>query len=326
MLVAVTGASGFVGSQIAAELAARGHRVRLLLRATSRRRLLPDAPWEIAEGDITRPATLPSFLAGADAVIHAAGLVKARRPPEFHAVNAVGTANLLTAAAQTPSLSRFIYLSSLAAHGPAPGNTPRPLDAPPAPVSAYGQSKAAGESAVQNSPLYQQATILRLPVVYGPQDLALLPFFQLVNRRIAPLLWAGRNTISIIYITDAARAAADLAESNTPSDGKIYTADDGHQYTWQELLTHLETALNRKALLLPMPLWAYHSAARISQLYGALARKAAPLSPDKVTEMRQPYWISSNQRITDDLGWQPQVSFPQGARLTAAWYKEQRLL
>ena len=326
MLVAVTGASGFVGSRIAAELAARGHRVRLLLRATSSRRMLPDAPWEIAEGDITRPATLPPFLAGADAVIHAAGLVKARRPPEFHAVNAVGTANLINAAAQTPNLSRFVYLSSLAAHGPAPNDTPRPLDAAPAPVSAYGRSKAAGESAVQNSPLYERAAILRLPVVYGPQDLALLPFFQLVKRRIAPLLWGGRNLISIIYITDAARAAADLVESDNPSNGKPYTANDGHQYTWQTLLTHIETALNRKALRLPMPLWAYHSAAHLSQLYGNLARKAVPLSIDKVTEMRQPYWISSNQAITNDLGWTPQISFPDGARLTAAWYQEQRLL
>lgn len=326
MLVAITGASGFVGSRIAAELAARGHLVRLLLRATSRRRLLPDAPWEIAEGDITRPATLPPFLAGADAVIHAAGLVKARRPTEFHAVNAIGTANLLHAAAESPGLSKFVYLSSLAAHGPAPGDTPRPPDAPAAPVSTYGRSKAAGESALRNSPLHNRAAILRLPVVYGPQDLALLPFFQLVQRRIAPLLWGGQNVISIIYITDAARAAADLIESNTPPNGKAYTAADGHQYSWQNLLTHIETALNRKALLLPMPLWAYHSAARLSQLYGALAGKAVPLSLDKVTEMRQPYWISSNQSITSDLGWRPQIAFPQGARLTAAWYREQRLL
>ena len=325
MKVAVTGASGFVGSGIAAEMAARGHQVRLLLRPTSSRRWLPDAPWEIAEGDITRPATLPPFLAGADAVIHAAGLVKARRPPEFHAVNAIGTANLLAAAAQTPGIARFVYLSSLAAHGPAPHGIPRPLNAPPAPVSIYGQSKAAGEAAVQNSPLADRAAILRLPVVYGPHDLALLPFFQLVQRRLAPLLWGGRNTLSIIYITDAARAAADLTESQ-PAPAQIYTADDGHQYTWRQLLSHIETALNRRALLLPMPLWAYQSAARISQLYGALSGKTAPLSPDKVTEMRQPHWISSNQPITNDLPWRPQVPFPQGARQTAAWYQKHRLL
>ena len=324
--VAVTGASGFVGSSIAAQLAECGHQVRLLLRATSSRRFLPEAPWEVVEGDITQPSSLYPFLEGADVVIHAAGLVKARRKEEFDAVNAVGVENLLAAAAQSPGLSRFVYLSSLAAHGPSPGGSPRPLTAAAAPVSAYGSSKARGETAVENSPLAGRSVTLRLPVVYGPNDLALLPFFQLVQRRVAPLLWGGRNVLSIIYIRDAARAATALATTGAPVGGKTYTADDGNHYSWRQLLSHIEATLDRKALLLPMPLWAYQSAALISQAYGALAGKAVPLSPDKVTEMRQPYWISDNRAIEADLGWRPQVSFSQGAGITAAWYKEQRLL
>ena len=326
MRVAVTGASGFVGSCVAAQLAESGHRVRLLLRATSSRRFLPEAPWEIVEGDVTRPGSLPPFLDGADAVIHAAGLVKARRKVEFEAVNAVGTENLLAAAAQTPGLSRFVYLSSLAAHGPSLGGSPQPLTAAAAPVSAYGGSKARGEAAVWGSPLAGRSVALRLPVVYGPNDLALLPFFQLVKRRVAPLLWGGRNVLSIVYIEDAARAAAALATADAPVGGKAYTADDGNHYSWRQLLSHIEAALDRKALLLPVPLWAYQSAALLSEGYGVLAGKAVPLSLDKVAEMRQPYWISSNRAIEDDLGWRPQVSFPEGAGLTAAWYRGQGLL
>ena len=325
MIVAVTGASGFVGSAIAAELITRGHQVRLLLRPTSRQRFLPESGWAPVAGDVTQAKSLPLLLDGADAVVHAAGLVKARRRAEFNAVNAAGTANVL-AAATAAGVSRLVYISSLAAHGPANGGTPRPLDAPPAPVSDYGRSKALGEATVQGSPLAAQSTILRLPVVYGPQDLALLPFFRLVKWRIAPLLWGGRNVVSVIYVDDAARAAADLASPNAPGAGQTYTADDGGRYQWRDLLSHIETAVGRKALLLPMPLPAYQTAAALSQTYGQLTGHPPPLSPDKVAEMRQKYWICSNQAIEKDLPWRPQVPLAQGAKQAAEWYRSMQLL
>ena len=325
MIVAVTGASGFVGSAIAAELIARGHRVRLLLRPTSNQRFLPESGWQPVAGDVTQAESLPPLLDGADAVIHAAGLVKARRRAEFNAVNAAGTANVL-AAATAAGVSRLVYISSLAAHGPANGGTPRPLDAPPAPVSDYGRSKALGEATVQGSALAKQSAILRLPVVYGPQDLALLPFFRLVKWRIAPLLWGGRNVVSVIYVSDAARAAADLASPNAPGAAQTYTADDGERYQWRDLLSHIEAAVGRKALLLPMPLPTYQAAAAISRTYGQLTNQPPPLSPDKVTEMRQKYWICSNQAIESDLAWRPQVPLAEGAKQAADWYRSMRLL
>ena len=327
MKVLVTGATGFVGSHIAAQLAAGGHDVRVLLRSTSNRRFLEGVEFEAFEGDIADPASLAPAVIGADVVIHAAGLVKAQSEREFHAVNALGTANLLGAIAeQAPKLFRFVYLSSLAAHGPSPGGTPRPIEATPAPLTAYGRTKAQGEELVRGWTLADRSIVLRLPAVYGPKDLALLPFFQLAKWRVAPLLWGGRNVLSIVYAEDAARAAVSLATAEAPVGGKAYTADDGGRYSWRDLFTHVEAALSRRALLLPMPLWSYQIAARASEAFGSLTRKAVPLSRDKVIEMRQPYWVCSNEAIEADLGWRPTVSFGEGAKLTAAWYRERRLL
>src|SRR3990172_12658709 len=134
MKILVTGASGFLGSHIAEQLANEGHDLRLLLRRTSSRRFLRGFHFEDAAGDVTDAESLPAAVTGVDAVVHTAGLVKARSEAEFYAVNAQGTANLIAAVEQAaPALRRFVYVSSLAAHGPSAGGAPRPAAQPPPP-------------------------------------------------------------------------------------------------------------------------------------------------------------------------------------------------
>ena len=141
MRVLVTGASGFLGSHIAEQLYAGGHTVRLLLRKTSSRKFL-EFPFEEAIGDVTDPGSLEAASERVDAVVHAAGLVKARSESEFAEVNAEGTKNLVKAVeAKSPS-ARFVYISSLAAHGSSRDGKPRPVDAPSKPLTAYGRTQA----------------------------------------------------------------------------------------------------------------------------------------------------------------------------------------
>ena len=75
-----------------------------------------------------------------------------------------------------------------------------------------------------------------------------------------------------------------------------------------------------------MPVWSYWLAGLASEGFGALTRKATPLSRDRVVILRQQYWICSNEAIEADVGWKPQVAFEEGARRATAWYREQRLL
>ncbi len=285
MKVLVTGASGFLGSHVAEQLASEGHEVRLLLRRTSNRRFLTGFPFEEATGDVTRASSLPAAVAGMDAIVHSAGLVKARNEAEFHAVNGEGTANLLAAITQAaPTLKRFVHVSSLAAHGPSDDGAARPADARANPVSAYGRSKLAGERFVRESRIAARAVIFRPPVIYGPRDPALVPFFRLSRMRVAPLLMGGYNQISIVYVDDVARAIVQRINA---------------------------------------PRWAFTAAALASEAFGFAARRAVSLTRDKVHEMAQPYWVCSSEGLHQDLGWSARVDIREGARLTAEWYRRE---
>ncbi len=324
MRILVTGATGFLGSHIAEQLARQGHAVRVLVRRTSDRSFLQGFEAEEALGEVTQPDSLPVVVDGVEAIVHAAGLTKARSAAEFDAVNAGGTANLLAALDPTQPLRRFVLISSLAAHGPSEDGQPRPPEAPPTPITAYGRSKLRAEEIVRSwAGDGRAATIIRPPVIYGPRDRQLLPFFQAACWRLAPLLGGGTNSVSCVYVEDAARAAALAATAGDDAPSATYALDDGVVYTWRDLLAAVEQAVGKKALRLPSPPWAFAAAALVSELYGGLRRQAVSFTREKVVEMRQRYWICSHEEITRDLGWQPQVGLSEGAALTAAWYRQQ---
>jgi nucleoside-diphosphate-sugar epimerase len=326
MRVLVTGASGFLGSHITEAFASAGHDVRTLLRKTSSRAFL-QFPHEEVVGDITQPDSLPAAVAGVDVVVHAAGLIKARNEREFASVNEHGTTHLLRAiVAHNPDLKRLIHISSIAAHGSSPDGRPRPADAPPKPITAYGRSKLGGEIAVRQSPLAARSVIFRPPVIYGPRDPALLPFFQLAKWHFAPLLEGGHNRTSMIYGPDCANAVLMAATAEANIGGRVYCPEDGGVYTWRDMLALIEEASGKKMLAIPTPRFAYDAAALGSELFGKITHRAVIFDREKVREMSQNTWVCSAQTLRDDLGWRPQVLVREGAKLTYAWYKSARWL
>jgi len=317
----VTGASGFLGSHVAERLAKEGHEVRALLRSTSNRAFLAGFPHDEALGDVTDVGSLHSAVSGVDAVVHTAGLVKARNEADFQAVNTGGTAKLLASIEDAaPEMRRFVYVSSLAAHGPSEDGAPRPVDAPPNPISAYGRSKLAGERIIRSSSIASRSVIFRPPVIYGPRDPGLAPFFRLAKWRVAPLLMGGRNRISIVYVGDIARAIVQAATAEGDVAGKTYCPEDGHIYSWRDMLSAVEEAVGRRALRISTPRWAYAAAAVASEAFGAVTRRAVSLTRDKVREMAQRHWVCSSGGLRRDLGWAPIVSIREGAQLTGDWY------
>jgi nucleoside-diphosphate-sugar epimerase len=325
MKVFLTGGSGFLGSWVAEQLTAEGHTVRALVRPRSDKRSLEKlARVEFAPGAIEDPASLKPAMKGVDAVVHVAGIVKARRPADFFAVNTQGTKNLLEAALAQGGLERFVYVSSLAAMGPSKDGTPLPEEAVPNPVTHYGRSKLEAERAVLAAGDRMPVTVIRPPMIYGPRDRETLAFFTSIKNGVLPMTGDGRNTLSVIYVEDCAAAVVRAVTAKGAPSGKAYFVEDGAVYVWRDALGDIEAALGKKAFVrVGMPLGVLKAAAAATQLWGALTNTAQMLTLDKVNELTQQHWVCSGEGARRDLGWTAKVQWQQGVIEAVKWYREQ---
>ena len=325
MRILLTGASGFLGSHIAEQLDQQGADVRALVRPTSDTRFLEGLEHvTLVPGAVEDESSLLAATEGVDGIIHAAGLVKARTPADFHRTNAQGTANLLDAARQNaPDLERFVLVSSLAVMGPSEDGRPLPAGASPNPVTHYGRSKLAAEQAAQAAAHALPITIIRPPMIYGPRDREILPFFKSVQLGVLPLMGSPSSALSAIFAADCAAACIKALEADVPS-GSTYYVEDGRTETLNELIGHIENALGRRAWLrVPMPRFLMYGAALGSEVYGRVMGRAVMLTRDKLNELLAPHWVCDSGEAQAALVWKPRVSFEEGARITGAWYRRE---
>jgi nucleoside-diphosphate-sugar epimerase len=327
MKVLVTGASGFLGGHVAELLSKRGHGVRALVRSTSNRKHLENLPnVELFEGAVEEAERVREAVDGVDAIVHAAGLVKARSTDEFFAVNVGGTSNLVQAArsgsrGRPSTVKRFVFVSSLEACGPSPDGLPVAA-AQENPVTAYGRSKLAAEKVVLSAKDELPVVILRPGAIYGPRDGEILEVFKTIQRGLLPLVAGGEAKGVWIYATDCAEACIRAIETDVPS-GQVYFVDDGcGPVDQKQLFADAERALGRRARLrasLPVP--AFLLVARGVEVFGRLTNRAVMLTQEKANMLLM-HWVCSSDATRKDLGWEPKVSWKDGMDRAVAWYRE----
>lgn len=324
MRVLLTGGSGFIGGHIARALHAEGHQLRLLVRPSSDTSFVdaePSVPYERAVGDLGDSDSLDAACAGQDAVVHAAAVLRAVRQDLFMRANGDGTRKLADAAAGQ-GVGRFVYISSIAAQGPAPSPVAEPPETPLHPVSPYGRSKAAGEAALTEVDRGIPTTIIRPPMVYGPGDTGLQIFFWLARRRISARLGDGQNLVDAIYGPDLAGAVAAVLAAEPQEMGYYHASGPDGPHTWNELLATLERIAGHRLLIPALPASVFHAFARMSEAW-ALVRGAEPtLDRARVVEMRQRAWLCDATSLSEDTGWRPATSLEDGMAATMRWYRE----
>ena len=300
-LLAITGATGFVGSALLDAALAEGHQVRAL----ARREQAPRAGVEWVRGDLGDTGALAALVAGADAVVHVAGLTNTPDPAQFEIANVTGTAHVIAAMVEA-GLRRLVLVSSLAAREPK--------------LSAYGASKARAETLVEASGL--DWTIVRPPGVYGPRDVDYLEMFRTAKWGFVPLPPGGAS--SIIHADDLARLLVTLAASNAaPTRKKIYEPDDGREGGWshKELAAAIGRAVGRSRVFAPhLPRAVLDAAAAADRI--ARGDKAK-LTPDRVGYMCHPNWVARFDRKPPPGLWQPQIAGEEGLKATAEWYRRE---
>ncbi|HEU4413129.1 MAG TPA: NAD(P)-dependent oxidoreductase [Polyangiaceae bacterium] len=323
MNVLVTGASGFLGSHIAEKLAGAGHHVRALVGPASNVDFLQTLPGlEFVTGSVDDPASLPEAVAGVDGVVHAEGRLVGRSAVDLFRANVAGTENLLAAVRQyAPAIERFVLVSSLAAAAPSADGSPVPDDVEPRPVTDYGRSKLAAERAARSYAGRLPVTILRPPMVYGPRDREALPLFAAAARRVLPSLGDPDGKLSVLYGPDCARACVLALRAEVPS-GSAYFVTDGHAYTRRELVSGLERAVGKRALVsFPLPAPVARAAALASEAYGRLSGRPVALDRRRLADLLA-QWVCDGSGAERALSFRPEVDWLEGARRTARWYRE----
>jgi nucleoside-diphosphate-sugar epimerase len=321
MKILVTGASGFLGGHVAEVLSKRGDHVRALVRATSNRRYLERLPnVELFEGGVEQIDRVREAVDGVDAIIHAAGLIKARSTDEFFAVNVGGTSNLVEAS-RGRGLKRFVFVSSLEACGPSFDGKPVPADQEE-PVTAYGRSKLAAEKVVLSAKDEVPVVILRPGAIYGPRDGEILEAFKSIQRGLLPLVAGGEAKGMWIYATDCAEACLRAIDADVPSGGVYFVDDGGGPIAQREMLAGAERALGKRALVranLPIPV--FMTVARSLEAFGRLTNRPVMLTREKANMLLQ-HWVCSSEDTRRDLGWEPKVPFSDGVGRAVKWYRE----
>ena len=319
MRVAVTGGTGFIGAHLVAALAARGVRVRCLLRPSSNRALLPEEVEPVVAADLSDAAALERLVRDTDAVVHLAGLTRSWSPRELHHVNRGGTAALCAALTRVhPAVGQLIMVSSQAAVGPSGRSRPRREEDSPSPVTAYGRSKLAAERIRHRYPALP-ITVIRPPAVYGPGDRDIFAYFRLVRARVRlELVPAGR--LSMVYVGNLVDALL-LALERPPHAGqRVYHVADRGMVTMSTVAQWIAAAYGRPTCRVPVPQAALILAGLPLAAAGRLLRRDLLLSRDKLREIAQPAWILAAGRIQAELGYQPRVSTRDGVQHTARWY------
>jgi nucleoside-diphosphate-sugar epimerase len=203
--VLVTGATGFIGYEVASQLTARGLRPRLMVRRPERGRLLAPLDADLVFGDLARPASLVRAVEGVDTVLHLAARATFERYERVRPSIVDGSVALMRAS-RDAGVERFVFASSLLVYGGAEA----PIDArtSPRPRIGYGVAKLEAEAALRREvPPEMKLSMVRLPHVYGARSF----LFDQLRRRFVLFPGSGRNVYAHLHVEDAARVLVEVA-------------------------------------------------------------------------------------------------------------------
>lgn len=308
-IIAVTGATGFVGQHLVHALTLKGYCVKALTRRPQAS--IPGVEW--IEGDFDNTAALKKLLEGCSSVFHLAGAVKAKNFSEFSEVNARSVKILLDIIDHINFRPHFILLSSLAAREPH--------------LSDYARSKRDGENHLTSHSGEFPWTIIRPPGIYGPGDMETRKIFQAVSYGFAPIPGSRANRASWIYVHDLVEGLCELM-SNENTYEKILDMDDGKDqgYSIEELYDIAADVMGRTIVKIILPKFVLNIIAHLNLVLSKVFGYKPMLSPKKVNELYYPDWICHGQHAMTCSNWRPEKQLKQGLKETFKWYKKNNLL
>jgi nucleoside-diphosphate-sugar epimerase len=311
----ITGANGFVGRPLCAELQRRGQSVRGAMRSHGQ---LSAAGETVIVGEVDAGTKWDYALRDVDTVIHLAARVhvmkdKAADPlTEFLKVNLYGTANLAQQAAGA-GVKRLVFVSSIKVNGEATEARPFADSDEPDPQDPYAISKLQAEQVLQRigQETGLEIVIVRPPLVYGPGVKGnFLRLLTAIDRGIPLPLAGAHNLRSLLYVDNLVDALI-VCATHSAAAGQTYLVSDGKDVSTAMLVETIAHALGRSSRSFHIPPGLLRAAATvlgraelIDRLFGSLR--------------------VNDQKIRGELAWAPPYSMEQGLSATADWYRTRR--
>lgn len=327
--ILITGASGFIGGFLVEEALNRNLEVHAGVRPSSKRTWLQDSRIHFFENNFSDIPGLTEKLRQEkfDYIIHNAGTVAAKKKEDFFWVNCQFVKNFVQAiqASETP-LKKFVFISSIAASGPASSEnlsahlTP---DSIPSPVTTYGESKLAAEKFLKEIPNFPYI-ILRPTAVYGPREQEIFAFFKILNLHLETYIGFQKQHLTFIYVKDLVKVILDALLSDLQQ--KLYFITDGNHYPSQDLGRIGKEVLNKKTLKIHFPIGLAKIVARIVEAASKIIGANPALDMEKVNELSAMNWKCDLTTLKKDLNFSPKYDLETGLKEALIWYKENKWL
>lgn len=327
----ITGATGFLGSNLARRLASEGNEVTILVRKGGDHPFLKNLKIRRAEGDVTDFDSLKNGMKGQELVYHCAGIVSYRRSDikVMDRVNIKGTENVCRAALEN-GVRRVLYVSSTAAVGipsdPAkPAAEDYPFHRKWLKIPYMRSKKTAEEAAFAFAQKGLDVVAANPSTFFGAGDIKASNgelFRQISSGKLASAPPGGNG---VIAIADCVNGIIKTAEKGKTGERYILNSQN---LTFLEIFNTIARSLRKNGVSKVMPRWIYSPALAAAVVMGVIfpiIRVKPPISPELIKISWSFRYFDSSKAVRE-LGWTPRVPLEQACLEAVEFYKSIKLL